>query len=87
MSWNSATVSSFPTWEIEGSCDLNSLIYWEGMKVLRGKYLCDAGISGGSGVAVPGQATQPGCPPCQSLVVGARGRSKKGKVKSKVPLL
>lgn len=44
------------TRDIEGLCDLNSLIYWESMKMLHGKYLCYAGISGGFGVAMPGQA-------------------------------
>lgn len=44
------------TWEMEGSRDLNSLIYWESKKVLGGKYLCDADISGGFGAAMPGQA-------------------------------
>lgn len=67
------------TWEIKGSCNPNSLIYCESMKVLHGKYLCDAGISGGFGA-------QLGCPHCQSLVAAARGRSKKGQVKSKLPL-
>jgi len=47
---------------MEGSCDLNSLIYWEGMTVLHGKYLCDAGISRGFGAAGLGQAGLPSLP-------------------------
>lgn len=34
------------TWESEGSCDLNSIISLESVKMLHGKYLCDVGISG-----------------------------------------
>lgn len=44
------------TWEIEGSYDLKSLFYWESMKVLHVKYLCDVGISEGFGRAISGQA-------------------------------
>lgn len=43
-------------WEMKGSCDLSSLIYRESMKVLHGRYLCGAGISGGLDVVVPGLA-------------------------------
>lgn len=44
------------TWDIEGLCDLDSLIYWESMKMLHGKYLCYAATSRGFGMAMPGQA-------------------------------
>lgn len=44
------------TCEIEGSCDLKSLFYWESMKLLHGKYLCDVGISEGFGAAISGEA-------------------------------
>ena len=50
-------------------CDLNSLIYWESVQVLCGKYLCDAGISGGFGAAIPGQAE--GAPSQAALVTKA----------------
>lgn len=72
LSWLGVVQLSPPplkTWEIEGSCDLNSLIYWEGMKVLHGKYLCDAGISRGFRAAVPDQAE--GAPSWAALIAKA----------------
>lgn len=71
LSWLGVVRLSPPlkTWEVEGSCDLNSLIYWESKKILHGKYLCYAGMSGGFGVAMPGQAK--GAPSQVALIAKA----------------